>query len=401
MHEIQLSRFSHEQNVEIIYNNNKRIYYKTMRRIKKHEILKAFPSKDLEIALGLQYIPSNMNSLNGLDDEEYFNNINNRKYMCKKCSQSFNYPNNLMLHTRYFCTFRLNNFFMNKTMNQNLSNLESSQPYLKRKNEAEVVATEISPISSNKKRRFFQTNKSEWSSNQISPPQSSTFSSSSSVSESNEDISSFNHMLKSSQLNYYNNLAINPLSSAYSAFILNYYKQVQIKDYLSNYLLTFLQNNQNIKQIISQPVISTSAPSIPRAPLIVPSAPNTPPTVSGPPSVASTSSSNLADMLTNPQRLQNWCAKCNTSFRLTTDLVYHMRTFHKKDEPESVKINNVRKEETNKNEILKLAGLLNDKSGQLNLNKEIKNKVKSLKCDICHEVFKEKHHLSRHMTSHR
>ncbi|XP_050395153.1 uncharacterized protein LOC126814130 isoform X1 [Patella vulgata] len=64
---------------------------------------------------------------------------------------------------------------------------------------------------------------------------------------------------------------------------------------------------------------------------------------------------------------QNWCAKCNASFRMTSDLVYHMRSHHKREfDPVKKK-----REETYK-----------------------------LKCDICNETFKERHHLTRHMTSH-
>nr|XP_033799412.1 zinc finger protein 488 [Geotrypetes seraphini]XP_033799413.1 zinc finger protein 488 [Geotrypetes seraphini]XP_033799415.1 zinc finger protein 488 [Geotrypetes seraphini]XP_033799416.1 zinc finger protein 488 [Geotrypetes seraphini]XP_033799417.1 zinc finger protein 488 [Geotrypetes seraphini] len=65
---------------------------------------------------------------------------------------------------------------------------------------------------------------------------------------------------------------------------------------------------------------------------------------------------------------QNWCAKCNLSFRMTSDLVLHMRSHHKKEytiEPQCKR----RREE-------------------------------KLTCPICHEYFRERHHLSRHMTSH-
>ncbi|XP_060046928.1 zinc finger protein 488 [Erinaceus europaeus] len=66
---------------------------------------------------------------------------------------------------------------------------------------------------------------------------------------------------------------------------------------------------------------------------------------------------------------QNWCAKCNLSFRLTTDLVLHMRSHHKK---EQVRPNLYS---------TKLRG-------------------EALSCPMCHEYFQERHHLSRHMTSH-
>nr|XP_037270263.1 PR domain zinc finger protein 8-like [Rhipicephalus microplus] len=62
---------------------------------------------------------------------------------------------------------------------------------------------------------------------------------------------------------------------------------------------------------------------------------------------------------------QNWCAKCQTSFRMTSDLVYHMRSHHKR-EPDPAK----------------------------------KRREDKLRCHICHESFRERHHLTRHMTSH-
>lgn len=90
------------------------------------------------------------------------------------------------------------------------------------------------------------------------------------------------------------------------------------------------------------------------------------------PSSKSTSSAGGAATLSatfpSLQLAQNWCAKCNTSFRMTSDLVYHMRTHHKRDlEPAS----QGRRKDDNK-----------------------------LRCDVCGETFKERHHLTRHMTSH-
>lgn len=64
---------------------------------------------------------------------------------------------------------------------------------------------------------------------------------------------------------------------------------------------------------------------------------------------------------------QNVCAKCNISFRMTSDLVYHMRSHHKS---ENINENHRRKRE--------------DK----------------LKCPVCNESFRERHHLTRHMTAH-
>lgn len=66
--------------------------------------------------------------------------------------------------------------------------------------------------------------------------------------------------------------------------------------------------------------------------------------------------------------VQNWCAKCNLSFRMTSDLVFHMRSHHKKE-------------------------FAAEAQGR-------KRREEKLTCPICHEYFRERHHLSRHMTSH-
>ena len=62
---------------------------------------------------------------------------------------------------------------------------------------------------------------------------------------------------------------------------------------------------------------------------------------------------------------QNTCASCSLTFRMTSDLVYHMRTHHK------------RQQETDK-----------------------LRRGEKLKCPICKERFRERHHLTRHMTAH-
>ncbi|XP_071808951.1 uncharacterized protein [Asterias amurensis] len=81
----------------------------------------------------------------------------------------------------------------------------------------------------------------------------------------------------------------------------------------------------------------------------------------------------LSSSVATPQ-YDNWCAKCNASFRMTSDLVYHMRTQHK------------RSAEGN--------SATNDKPGTKRSAEE------KLKCDFCGETFRERHHLTRHMTSH-
>ncbi|XP_067289523.1 zinc finger protein 488 [Pseudorasbora parva] len=65
--------------------------------------------------------------------------------------------------------------------------------------------------------------------------------------------------------------------------------------------------------------------------------------------------------------MQNWCAKCNISFHMTSDLVQHMRSHHKR---------------------------------AMSDEKQPSHRDERLKCPICKEAFRERHHLSRHMTSH-
>uniref|UniRef100_A0A8C5Q5I6 C2H2-type domain-containing protein n=1 Tax=Leptobrachium leishanense TaxID=445787 RepID=A0A8C5Q5I6_9ANUR len=65
---------------------------------------------------------------------------------------------------------------------------------------------------------------------------------------------------------------------------------------------------------------------------------------------------------------QNWCAKCRLSFSMTSDLVLHMRSRHKRETV--VEAQRKRRRELH------------------------------LSCPVCCACFRERHHLSRHMTSH-
>ncbi|XP_075161739.1 uncharacterized protein LOC142234473 [Haematobia irritans] len=64
---------------------------------------------------------------------------------------------------------------------------------------------------------------------------------------------------------------------------------------------------------------------------------------------------------------QNVCAKCNISFRMTSDLVYHMRSHHK---------------------------------SEVATDPNRRKREEKLKCPVCQETFRERHHLTRHMTAH-
>lgn len=66
---------------------------------------------------------------------------------------------------------------------------------------------------------------------------------------------------------------------------------------------------------------------------------------------------------------QNVCAKCNMHFRMTSDLVYHMRSQHKNENVAADTYKRRRDQD-------------------------------KLKCPVCRESFRERHHLTRHMTAH-
>ncbi|CAF0882955.1 unnamed protein product [Rotaria sordida] len=80
----------------------------------------------------------------------------------------------------------------------------------------------------------------------------------------------------------------------------------------------------------------------------------------------------------------NWCAKCSIQFRLTSELVHHIRvhhatrrSYHHHHQISTETITPTRKTFTNS-------------TSSMNLT-----------CHICYETFRERHHLTRHMTSHR
>ncbi|KAK6315620.1 hypothetical protein J4Q44_G00131440 [Coregonus suidteri] len=114
------------------------------------------------------------------------------------------------------------------------------------------------------------------------------------------------------------------------------------------------------------PLYSPAAlwPRTPGRPLQVPIPPS--------PVLLSPSVSRLSPLC---QPAQNWCAKCNISFRLTSDLVQHMRSHHKRALDATGSVCGVKQQHHRERE-------------------------ETLKCSICSEVFRQHHHLARHLTSH-
>ena len=75
----------------------------------------------------------------------------------------------------------------------------------------------------------------------------------------------------------------------------------------------------------------------------------------------------------------NWCARCSMHFRLTSDLVHHIRVHHTSRRHSS----------------------FNAEQSTMTARKAMNNSSSQLKCHICSEIFRQRHHLTRHMTSHR
>ncbi len=305
MHSIQLARFPQEQNLEIIYNNAS-VYFKATRPIFMNEELYGFPSKDLEISLGLAFVPMR-------EDETY---------ACRKCARSFRFPNCLMLHARYFCSARANNC-------------------LKRKTSPEAGHSQ------------------NWT-------------------------------------------GLLNLNEKQNSFLLNYLQSLFSHSYLSSG--NFEQQLQPVGYNLNQKPEAASASRIKFSPLSVYKTGQKAKAVKTEKKSSAKSQAPDVSLLSNETSLQNWCAKCNSSFRLTSDLVYHMRTFHRKDE-------NNENEQCVKSVAKPVVAVSSSSQEFLEFSKKLlENKAtpnrssrsnKLLKCEICFEFFKEKHHLSRHMTSHR
>lgn len=261
MHDLGLARNSRQKNLEIIYNDNK-VYFKTVRPIYKHESLSAFPSKDLEISLGLQFIPAHSGKFGALELHILMLNrffcIEEDKYTCKKCMHEFTYQYGLMLHSRYFCSRNTNKLLKTISFNTNYDLLKHA---ITRKRKHEVIEDDL-------------------------------------MKRSNFDMSPL-----SDNMIYY---------QTYLRLL-----QQQQSNQFTNQLLTYFDRKNNTTDGSQSQTIRLSQPED-----IEPSQPEI---------KTDATTTELNQVLTSQQALQNWCAKCNTYFRLTSDLVYHMRTFHRKE----------------------------------------------------------------------
>ena len=344
MHNINLANNKTDQNLEIIYND-KNVYFKTLRTIYKNEYLTAFPSKDLEISLGLQFIP--ISSIN--------------VYSCRKCQQSFKFQYHIMLHNRYFCSLTPNNYLKTLILNNNNTN----------------ITTNINSTCKKRKLTDFNNDDNNYLTSEIEER----------VVTMPTLVEQYLPIKDKSKLNTLNNNLLKSIVDRLNSYSQQMNEQTMI-------------SKQNNKNNVSKQSTLTSPSSSSSSSLI--------------------SNTNQLNQIINTQTLQNWCAKCNTHFRLTTDLVFHMRTYHRTNRKEDILTNISPATTTNTTTTnlslsdaidalplpssvtttsinkLNKTMLINDKD---RLNNSLKSKF--LKCDICLEIFREKHHLSRHMTSHR
>ena len=82
----------------------------------------------------------------------------------------------------------------------------------------------------------------------------------------------------------------------------------------------------------------------------------------------------------------NWCARCSMHFRLTSDLVHHIRVHHATRRSHASQSSN--------SEASTRKSFVSSVSSSSSIGT-------SLQCHICGETFRQRHHLTRHMTSHR
>ena len=382
MHSISLANNKSEQNLEIIYND-KNVFFKTVKSIYQNEELVAFPSKDLEISLGLQFIPVKT------DDN----------YQCRKCLQNFRYQYHLMLHNRYFCSLTANNLMRTVIDNRNNGDLIKKEKRKLNDSIEQLAQKRLKPTEQQinhsniylksleaNMAQFSQVNKinEKYFENLISNFLATTDKSKEAIDNTSliksifDRLSSYTHQLNQLGGEYKN--FINP------NLISNSYNQIQ----------TVFNNTDHLKQSINNfPIEANKA-----EPKLNKKAVNhSPKQVKAP--TSNNYNANEINQMINTQTLQNWCAKCNTHFRLTQDLVFHMRSFHRthrKDGTIQPFVSQTAKDQSADLIDLQL-NVVDEKVAIEKADQSLKSKY--LKCEICYEVFKERHHLSRHMTSHR
>ncbi|XP_051973287.1 PR domain zinc finger protein 8 [Xyrauchen texanus] len=395
---IQSARNAEEQNLEA-YMKNGHLFFKALKEIPENTELLAWYGRDLAKLLGL-------------NSEQK----NTKDFICSECKQSFLFEFPLLAHQRFFCT--------EKPTNQNSSRKKLIKPEInlligKPSTDFHNLARELEnckknlPVdartSSTKRRRSFESGTDE------SDGEPSSFDThgdeklsvkrfcvnrlnGKSWSPSSNQSFSKGQNSQCSQTKCHDDHSANPDGQELKSSTIVTKLSSPTKG-LQDVTGDIISSNQERKSAFTQPPrVMSHIPLVMSARLtsdLIPTRTTLLPTIlplTSPPVLNFQSSALLHRDLPKPLALlhstklwpktsrllppsitsiglpmQNWCAKCNISFHMTTDLVQHMRSHHKR---------------------------------RLSDERKRTHREERLKCPICNEAFRERHHLSRHMTSH-
>ncbi|RWS29875.1 uncharacterized protein B4U80_08629 [Leptotrombidium deliense] len=366
---IEVAKHSDEQNMEVVLRNGQ-FYFKALQNITGHSNSKlmAWFCEDLNIRLPQ---PSS-STVNG-----------SKRYFCGLCNEVFLYPNLVVIHVLFSCSKRHEIIPSNLTVTTPSRPPVTQMPPPERKKRSFDIASLVNDDvkeTQHKIKNGFDSQKSKMSAFQ--PPIVTTSSSSIPLTDQTRMVSSLMSSLPQ----------VSTTAFATNNHMPSAFRKV---DKTSSHLTTSTGNageaTANYDTFAAfygntrgMPVpsvftgthtgyptsLSNTLPPLPSLP--TPSNAAMPTSATGsssnktiiPPSLLPFLPPSLA-ALSFPQT--NWCAKCNATFRMTSDLVYHMRSHHKNVTP---------------NDPMK------------------KKREEKLRCNICGESFRERHHLTRHMTSH-
>ncbi|RWS12497.1 uncharacterized protein B4U79_15978 [Dinothrombium tinctorium] len=363
---IEIARHSEEKNLEIVLRNGN-FYFKALKDI-SHVNTKLFAwfCDDLNSRLPM---PAST-TVNG-----------SKRYYCGLCNQVFLYPNLVVIHVLFNCSKRLeiapSNFAQTASANRQIVSQMPNSQSKKRSFDIASLVNDDKDTKRLNKNGFEQSNSTK---SAFQAPISTSV-----VTDETRMASSSITTMASPLLSSLSPISVASLAQ-HNNHIPSAFRKVDKANTLSssdsgencNYsFANFFGNSRGIgvppvfpthgtyPSSLGNSLLSPTTPSLPTSSAAIASASNaSSKNLPIPPSLLPYLPPSLA-ALSFPQT--NWCAKCNATFRMTSDLVYHMRSHHKN-------------------------------LGQGDPLK--KKREEKLRCTICGESFRERHHLTRHMTSH-
>ena len=372
---IEIARHSTEQNIKIIYRNGN-FYFKAIRDIslednnanqeRTHETSKMFAwfSHELENRLP----KASSSCING-----------STRYFCPLCNEVFMYSNVAVVHILCICPKRIQidsipvppngsqrpvnsgSIEIKPSVNNvSVPEVKAQTPRKRGFDIASLVREESNESFPNKRNKNgFESNRCEDSLNLINSINSSAFH----RPRSPNTVRKMNPLTMSSS----------PIDMNHSSLMTSAFKKVdhKLSPVTNSYDFSSLYQRMATTSVLPSSTVSMSHPMLSQMPIPAPMPTSLPTSLSSSSSKSLVSNTLLPYLppslaaLTFPT--SNWCAKCNATFRMTSDLVYHMRSHHKS---------------ATTTDTLK------------------KKREEKLRCNICNETFRERHHLTRHMTSH-